>query len=110
MVEVKGTTMLLYRIPAGTRFEAHTHPTPELGVVLSGAGQARFGNSVRALEAGDSFYIPSGIVHDFVASGTGPVVMLNVTVPFSPEGNVLLGSESRPAPRAAVAGAPLGRT
>jgi len=85
MVEANGTTLAMYQIPPGIHFATHAHPFAELGVVLRGAGRCRLGGQVRRLRAGDSFYIPAGVSHDFTAEKGEPVVMLNVTV--------LLGSD-----------------
>ena len=82
MVEANGTALVMYRMNPGTRFAPHAHPVAELGVVLSGRGRCRLGDASRVLEAGDAFYIPPGVVHDFVAYDEAPVVMLNVTVPL----------------------------
>lgn len=82
MVEANGIALILYRIPPGTHFDRHAHPFAEVGVVLSGQGRCRFGGEVRTLHAGDAFYVPPDVPHDFTVEGTEPVVMLNTTVPL----------------------------
>lgn len=85
MVEGDGCSIILYRIDPGNRFELHRHPFVELGVVLGGRGRIRVAHEERALREGDSFYLPSGTVHGFVVDGGRPVIMMNVTVPLSPD-------------------------
>ena len=83
MIEADGTAVIMYRINPGTRFAVHSHRVAELGVMLSGRGQATIGGESRMLEPGASFYIPPGVPHEFIADRSGPVLMLNITVPVS---------------------------
>jgi len=81
MVEGDGASIILYRIEPGTRFDDHSHPFAELGVVLAGEGLFSSSDRVRTLREGDSFYIPAGASHGFsVPEGRETVVMLNVCV------------------------------
>jgi mannose-6-phosphate isomerase-like protein (cupin superfamily) len=82
MVEANGTALILYRVQPKIRFALHDHAYSELGVVLSGGGRCRLGDEDRHLRAGDSFYVPPGVPHDFRAQASGPTVLLNVTVPL----------------------------
>jgi len=109
MVEGDGIALVLYRIPPGTQFPTHDHPFAELGVVLSGRGRSHLAGQLRVLRAGDAFYIPPGVSHDFTADGPDPVVMLNTTVPLhsdvvGPSADSL-ESLARPAPPVRVSGA-----
>jgi len=55
----------------------HTHPGEELGYVLEGTVQLEIaGQPPRTLNAGDSFFVPAGIVHDGKNTGTGPTKVL----------------------------------
>ena len=83
MVEANGAAMVMYWMRPGIRFQAHSHPVAELGVVLQGGGTTRIGSESRSLRAGDSFYIPPGVPHSFVVDEGTAVLMLNVTVPLS---------------------------
>ncbi|HKN07575.1 MAG TPA: cupin domain-containing protein [Thermoplasmata archaeon] len=85
MVEGNGSSIILYRLEPGRRFEDHDHPFPELGVVLAGRGRMRIGEEERALREGDAVYVPGGIRHGFRVDGGTPVVMMNVTVPVLPD-------------------------
>ena len=43
----------------------HTHPGEELGYVLEGTLELQIaGEAPRTLKAGDSFFVPAGVVHD----------------------------------------------
>ncbi|HEY1197768.1 MAG TPA: cupin domain-containing protein [Thermoplasmata archaeon] len=83
MVEGNGSSITLYRLEPGRRFERHIHPFPELGVVLVGRGVALIGDEKRTLREGDSFYFPSGTPHGFEVDAEEPAVLMNVTVPLS---------------------------
>jgi unsaturated pyranuronate lyase len=85
MVEGNGTSIILYRLDSGRRFERHDHPFPELGVVLAGQGRVLIEDEARTLRAGDSFFIPGGTPHGFEVDAEGPVVLMNVTVPLLPD-------------------------
>lgn len=85
MVEGNGSSIILYRLDAGSRFERHSHPFPELGVVLMGRGFALIGDEKRAVREGDAYFFPGGSLHGFEVDEGEPVVLLNVTVPLTPE-------------------------
>ncbi len=81
MVEGNGTTIILYRLDPGSKFDLHTHEFSELGVLLSGEGYFLLEDERRLVRGGDSFFIPPHTPHGFeVPSGTTPVVMMNVSV------------------------------
>ena len=81
MVEGPGAELILYRLPPGTRFELHTHPNSELGVVLSGEGDMLLQDTRRWVRPGDSFFIPPRTPHGFAVPAKGePVVILNADV------------------------------
>ncbi|MFY9716956.1 MAG: cupin domain-containing protein [Thermoplasmata archaeon] len=84
MVDGNGTSINLYHMEQGRRFELHDHPFAELGVVLAGEGTLLIVDEERPLREGDSFYIPGGIPHGFAVGSKSPVVMLNVSVPQLP--------------------------
>ncbi len=81
MVEGAGTTVVLYRMAAGTRFEPHTHTFAELVVILSGGARFLVQDQERDLQEGDSLFLPPGTRHGIVvAEGSAPIVTLDVTV------------------------------
>jgi len=85
MVEGNGSSIILYRLEPGRRFERHDHPFPELSVILVGRGRMVIGEEERALREGDAVYVPGGVRHGFEVDGKTPVVMMNVTVPVLPD-------------------------
>jgi quercetin dioxygenase-like cupin family protein len=51
----------------------HTHPGEELGYVLEGTLELQVeGQAPRTLHAGESFFVPAGVVHDGKNVGSGP--------------------------------------
>ena len=55
----------------------HTHPGEELGYVLEGSLQLEIqGKPPVTLKAGDSFFVPAGVVHDGKNVGKGPLKVL----------------------------------
>jgi quercetin dioxygenase-like cupin family protein len=55
----------------------HTHPGEELGYVLEGNLQLEIqGKPPLMLKAGDSFFVPAGVVHDGKNVGSGPLKVL----------------------------------
>jgi quercetin dioxygenase-like cupin family protein len=50
----------------------HTHPGEELGYVLEGQLELRIdGQPPRVVKAGESFFIPAGVIHDGTNTGSG---------------------------------------
>ena len=45
----------------------HSHPHEQVGYVVSGSVDLTFDGQVQTLKAGDSYYVPSGIVHGVLA-------------------------------------------
>src|SRR3982750_2738132 len=59
-------------VPGGAAGK-HTHPGEELGYVLEGILQLEVaGQPPRTLKAGETFFIPAGVVHDGKNVGSGP--------------------------------------
>ena len=55
----------------------HTHPGEEIGYVLEGQLELRVdGQAPRTLKAGDVFFIPAGVVHDGINTGSGTTKVL----------------------------------
>lgn len=55
----------------------HTHPGEELGYVLEGQLEFRVdGQAPRIIKAGETFFVPAGVVHDGVNTGTGKAKVL----------------------------------
>jgi quercetin dioxygenase-like cupin family protein len=63
-------------VPGGSAGK-HTHPGEELGYVMEGTLQLDVdGQPSRTLKAGDTFFIPAGVVHDGKNVGSGPAKVL----------------------------------
>ena len=55
----------------------HTHPGEEIVYVLEGQLELRVdGQAPRTLKAGDVFFIPAGVVHDGINTGSGTTKVL----------------------------------
>ncbi len=55
----------------------HTHPGEELGYVLEGQLERRIdGQPPKIIKAGETFFVPEGIVHDGINTGTGKAKVL----------------------------------
>jgi quercetin dioxygenase-like cupin family protein len=63
-------------VPGGSAGK-HTHPGEELGYVMEGTLQLDVeGQPSRTLKAGDTFFIPAGVVHDGKNVGSGSAKVL----------------------------------
>jgi quercetin dioxygenase-like cupin family protein len=63
-------------IPGGAAGK-HTHPGEELGYVIEGTLELLIeGQPPRTLKAGESFFVPAGVVHDGRNIGSGPLKVL----------------------------------
>ena len=55
----------------------HTHPGEELGYVVEGTLELMIeGQPPRIVKAGESFFVPAGVVHDGRNVGSGPAKVL----------------------------------
>ncbi len=55
----------------------HTHPGEELGYVLEGQLELRIdGQPPRIVKAGEVFFVPAGLVHDGINTGSGKAKVL----------------------------------
>lgn len=69
--------MGMAEIPAGGHAGSHTHFGREAGYILSGTAVLEVaGEAPRTLQAGDTFLIETGKVHDARAGGDAPVKVL----------------------------------
>ena len=63
-------------VPGGVAGK-HTHPGEELGYVLEGTLELQVaGQPPRTLKAGETFFVPAGVVHDGKNVGSGPAKVL----------------------------------
>jgi mannose-6-phosphate isomerase-like protein (cupin superfamily) len=86
----KNTQVVTMTIPPGGEIgdEVHEHGDQILAF-LSGAGEARVAGEVRPVQAGDLVAVPAGTRHNFVNTGTDPLVLYTVYgPPEHPDGTV----------------------
>lgn len=63
-------------VPGGVAGK-HTHPGEELGYVMEGTLELQVsGQPPRTLKAGETFFVPAGVVHDGKNVGSGPAKVL----------------------------------
>ena len=63
-------------VPGGVAGK-HTHPGEELGYVVEGTLELLIeGQPPRTVKAGESFFVPAGVVHDGRNIGSGPAKVL----------------------------------
>ena len=63
-------------VPGGAAGK-HTHPGEELGYVVEGTLELLIeGQPPRTVKAGESFFVPAGVVHDGRNVGSGPAKVL----------------------------------
>ena len=63
-------------IPGGAAGK-HTHPGEEFGYVVEGTLELEItGQPPHTVKAGESFYVPAGLVHDGKNIGSGPAKVL----------------------------------
>ena len=61
----------LVEMDPGAVVAPHLHPHEQLGIWLAGDAEATIGDSHKRVRAGDSYYIPGGTQHSFVAGPNG---------------------------------------
>lgn len=67
----------------GDRVFRHTHPCDEALTFLSGEGEATMDDETVPIGAGVSLFIPTGVLHGFTNTGTGPLhVIVTFPVPY----------------------------
>jgi len=68
---------VLAEFAPGAAAGKHTHPGEELGYILEGTLVLEVvGQKPLTLKAGDSFFVPAGVVHDGKNVGKGPAKVL----------------------------------
>src|SRR5262249_60235315 len=67
-------------VPGGVAGK-HTHPGEELGYVVEGTLELMIeGQPPRIVKAGESFFVPAGVVHDGRNVGKGPAKVLTTYI------------------------------
>lgn len=87
-----GTTVALYRLGPGVRSPLHRHREAQLGICVTGAGlhriilRVRRGRGTRGemtditVQAGDAYYIPPAVPHEFVADSKHGAMILDLVM------------------------------
>ncbi len=109
LVEVPGTRLMIHRLDAGFHNPLHEHAAAQLDVVVSGRGvhswvegSVRGGRVVQRTRAtpvgaGDCYYIPPHLPHEFGVDPARPLVLLEVMMTERDPG-ALSAFVARPAP------------
>jgi quercetin dioxygenase-like cupin family protein len=71
----------IYRLDAGNRSAAHSHPSEEVVYVLDGQGEAWRGDVADSVGAGDSLSIPAGVAHAFRNPSLSPLLLFGAMAP-----------------------------
>ena len=53
----------------GSVVKLHQHPQEQFGYVISGGFKMTIGDETAELKAGDAYFIPSDVLHEFTAIG-----------------------------------------
>lgn len=80
-VQGREGVMAHVEIPGGVQSGKHTHPGEEIGYILEGTlVLEREGQAPVTLKAGDSFFVPAGLVHNGKNTGTGTARVVSIYV------------------------------
>ena len=80
-VQGREVVMAHVEIPAGVQSGKHTHPGEEIAYILEGSlVLEREGQPAVTLKAGDSFFVPAGLVHNGKNQGTGTAKVVSTYV------------------------------
>jgi quercetin dioxygenase-like cupin family protein len=62
-------SVLHWNMADGSKVEWHSHPHEQFGYVIAGGFDMRIGDERATLVAGDCYFIPPGVPHEFTAVG-----------------------------------------
>ncbi len=82
-VSVPGREAVVARVEVapGAKAGRHTHPGDEISYVVEGEATLLIdGQAPRQVNAGESFVIPAGVVHDAHNNGSSPIKLIGVYV------------------------------
>ena len=66
--------MVRVKFEKGASVPSHSHPHLQCSMIESGKFELTIGNEEKILQAGDGFFVPSGIEHKAVALEDGIVI------------------------------------
>lgn len=89
---IRNQSLAEARLQAGQSTTPHLHrQSEEIYYILSGQGQMRLGDEVRAVGPGDAIAIPPGVVHQLTNTGDGVLKLLCCCAPgYEHEDTVLV--------------------
>lgn len=74
--------VVLMAIPEGGDIGAETHEGhDQVLIFVAGSGEALIGDSTVPVAAGDLSFVPSGVHHNFVNTGSGPLKLYTMYAP-----------------------------
>jgi quercetin dioxygenase-like cupin family protein len=82
-VSVPGREAVVARVEVapGAKAGRHTHPGDEISYVMEGEATLLIdGQPPKQVKAGESFVIPTGVIHDAHNNGTAPIKLVGVYV------------------------------
>ncbi len=79
LVQGEKTMMLRFKLAAGSRLPAHSHPHEQTGFVVRGKGRFTIAGETSVVGPGDSWCVPGGVEHAVEALEDSEVIEI-----FSP--------------------------
>jgi quercetin dioxygenase-like cupin family protein len=77
-------TLVRYEFPSGGVFPRHSHPEPQVTLVLDGTFTFDYGDRSATHAAGDIISIPGGVAHEGRAGDGGAVIVCVFAPPRAP--------------------------
>jgi quercetin dioxygenase-like cupin family protein len=93
-VEGRHITFAVVELEPGARATRHQHPQEQLGLVLKGTIRFLIGIETRDLTVGDTYEIPSNVLHEATA-GSGGAVVIDVFSPIRSDWHALSAQPAR---------------
>ena len=85
----ENTQVVLMAIPEGTDIGAETHEGhDQVLIFVQGTGKARIGKTETSVGEGDLSFVPSGVYHNFINDGAGPLKLYTTYSPREHEAGV----------------------
>jgi quercetin dioxygenase-like cupin family protein len=75
-LEAKGFTSGITSFPVGTEIKFHSHNVEEAVTILEGVARCDIGDESYDLKPWDTTYVPAGVSHRFVNTGSGAMRIL----------------------------------
>jgi quercetin dioxygenase-like cupin family protein len=75
VVEGERMSMIIAELDAGTVVPEHSHDNEQMGVLVSGSLTFRIGDEERELQAGGTWWVPSGVPHSVTTGSEGAVLV-----------------------------------